>query len=115
MTVIGGNQRYAKLLGEFYQSLVYLLLFLDAAVLHFKIKPVVKDFLQDLGLPAGCVHIAVQDQVGDAAVQAGSQGNKAFIVGNQGFLVDPRLVVKTFQLGNAGKFHQVLVAVFVHG
>ena len=48
-------------------------------------------------------------------MQTCGQGDQTFIVRNQCFFVNARLVVKTFKLGNGGELHQVFIACDVHG
>ena len=47
------------------------------------------------------------------APQAGGKANQAVGVPRQQVLIDPRLVVETFEIGGGGELHQVAVAALV--
>ena len=90
-------------------------LFGDAVFLQLEIEPVAEDRLEFRGLLPGPVHVVLGDQPGDLAVQAGGEGDQPSLWCLQDLHVDAGLVVKALELGDGGQFHQVLVAVDVHG
>ena len=57
----------------------------------------------------------MDNEPGDDTVETGAEADEAFVKLGQHFHVNSGLCVKAFKLGNAGEFHQVLIAGVVHG
>ena len=116
MAVVGCHQRDVEFAADFLQALVGNSLFLDAVFLHFKVEAVAKDVLEkERGLFGGLHVFFLGNEIGDLAVQTAGQGNEPLVVFGKELLVDPGLIIKTLQLGDGGKLHEIFITGRVHG
>ena len=95
---------------------VHLLLLGDPVVLELEVEILLaEDLLVFEGDPLRVVIPVLDEQRRDLAAEAGREADKPFSVGPQQFLVDPRLVVESFEISGGHELDQVLVALSVAG
>ncbi|CAK8715510.1 hypothetical protein LDFHOB_04825 [Candidatus Electronema aureum] len=114
VAVVGGDQLDAEIIAQFLQADIDLCLLRDAVLLHLEVKPVAEELLQLKSLLPGRVHAAVADQPRHLAMQAGGEGDQAFVMAGEQLAVNARLVVKARCLCHRSQLHQIAVAVLVH-
>ena len=99
VAVVRGDDRDSEPFAYFKNPLVDLLLLLNAVMLYLKIEPsVVKCLLVELGSLDGGLHLACPDKIRHLSVQARAKGDKPCVALLEKLLVDPRLVVKSFDI-----------------
>ena len=111
--VVAGRQRDVQVAGQRHQLRQDLHLFGHAVVLEFDVKIVLEHLAVPAGRLPGLVLAAVQQLVGDLALDAGRHDQQALPVLFQQFLVDARLAVEALQKGGGDQFAQVAVALVV--
>ncbi len=111
MTVIGGDQGQGEFAGDFQHSGIHPLLFGDFVLLDLQVEaPVAENRFQFLCGLQGFPFIAAGQEERDFALQAGAEGDEAFIVFLQQFLIDSRPVVESFEISRGYQLHQIAVA-----
>ena len=116
MHVIGGDKIEVKLFGPRDELGVYLGLFVEAMVLQLEKKSfLTEELLKPVECGAGLVGIIPYDCLRDLAGETAAEGDDAFVMRLQQFLIDSGLVIKSLEMRSRGKAHEVLVADFIFG
>lgn len=113
--IVGGDQRQSHLVGDVHGALETHALDFDVRVLNLHVEAVTEDFDVPFGELAGLVHFFGEDQLGEFAGRAAGEADQPFAVPLQQFLVDPRLVVKTFEVRGGRHLDEVVKAGLIHG
>ena len=78
--------------------------------LQFDVEIVAEDVLVLAGDGDGAFHVAFFDHAGDFGAEVAVDGDDAFVVFGEGFLIDAGAVIETLGVGEGGEFEHVLPA-----
>ena len=114
MYVIGTDKRYTGFLAHFHEGCVYGLLLRNSVILQFQIKIAFSKYIKIFESHILC-HIigTVQKCSGNRSSQAGTCGDKSFMILSQKFFIDPWFIVKTFRISKGYKLYQILITFII--
>jgi len=116
VNIVCGDQAQAFFLRKIDQMFVDCFLFGQAMVLQFEEKPFVaehgSEFICNLD---SAVQVIAYDGVGDFTGQARAGADQSFAELPEDFLVDSRPIVEAFQVGDAGEFEEIFIALKILG
>ena len=116
MHIVGGHERDIHLARNIQILLHHFFLLFNPVVVNFQVEIVFAENILILADGArGLFDLIVADVIRHLALETARKPYQPFVIFFQHFLVHARLVVKTFQIPDGGKLHQIAVAFFVFG
>ena len=114
--IIGRHDGQPEFPGQFDDLWIDLLLFRQTMVLQFQIVPVVVENrgVEQCALLCSLV-IVVGQQLGDLSGETRREADESFVMFGQQLVADPGFVIIAFRVGDRIEYHEVLVALFIHG
>ena len=111
VTIVRSHEREAEFLMNFHQAGIRNALMLQAVGLHFQVIAVLPEYLDKLaGGAHRAIHIFLPDQPRYFTTQAAGQGDQAFVVLLEQFLIHPRFVIEPFEVRFTDQLDEILVA-----